>query len=258
MSCQTLPGLLSHHKPEYPGKNVFGQWKWSYHQISTEDSDDKEMLNGGVKHEGPLLEQVRRSRLICAIKIGLTLLVIAITAIVVIFKFSPRELADNNVYLTHISSISKTNDKPHLCGNSSAEALSLGCTFDQLTWAWLPPNCSHFANDEFLGAEKKTWTYYEDPHGKTVVEQDAWSQVLDGELMIFGERREHVTHCVYIFLSLGQLIRDKTPYPPKLVEYAHIHHCAMLLLDIVKKEDTWNDVQTLVGTVSYDQACIAQ
>lgn len=257
MSCWALPDLSS-HKPEYPGKNMIGRWKELYNQINTEDSDEKEMLSGHETCEGPLLEQVQRSRLIWAIEIGLALLVIATTTIVVIFKSSRRELVDNNVYLTHVSSITKTNDKPHLCGNSSAEAISLGCSFDQLTWAWLPPNCSHFANGEFLSAEEKPWTYYEDPHGETVVEEEAWSQVLDGELMIFGERREHVTHCVYVFLSLGQLIRDKTPYPPKLVEYAHIHHCAMLLLDIVKKEDTWNDVQTLVGTVSYDQACTAQ
>jgi hypothetical protein len=165
---------------------------------------------------------------------------------------------DNNIYLTHVSSATKTNDKPHLCGNSSAEAIALGCSFDQLTWAWLPPGCLNFANDDFLKAEEKPWTYYEDPHAKVVVEKEAWNQVLDGELMIFGERREHVTHCVYVFLSLGQLIRDGTPYPPKLVEYAHIHHCATLFLDIVKKETTWNDVQTLVATVSYDQACISQ
>ena len=73
--------------------------------------------------------------------------------------------------------------------------------------------------------------------------------------MVYGERREHVTHCIYNFLSLGQIVRDGTRYTSKLVGYKHVHHCAMLVLDIVRKEKEWNDVQTLVGTVSYDQSC---
>lgn len=191
-------------------------------------------------------------------KVGIAGLIL-LAAIGAIWRIHHTKQPDFSFYEnleTHVLSNTKTNDAPHLCGNSSAEALALGCEFDQLTWAWLPKHCPHYANDEFLHAEPgKPWKYYEDVHGKTAIDARTWQAVLDGELIIFGERREHLTHCVYLFLSLGQIIRDKTKYIPKLVEYEHIHHCSMLLLDVVRKERAWNDVQTVVGTVSFDQDC---
>ncbi|KAK1991310.1 hypothetical protein LX36DRAFT_590781, partial [Colletotrichum falcatum] len=51
-----------------------------------------------------------------------------------------------------------------------------------------------------------------------------------------GERREHLTHCVYIFLSLGQIIRDSTLYPPQLVAYRHLKHCANIILKSIRRD----------------------
>ncbi|OKL61522.1 hypothetical protein UA08_03513 [Talaromyces atroroseus] len=158
---------------------------------------------------------------------------------------------------THVSSPSKTNKKPHLCGTSAAQARELGCTFNQLTWAWLPPNCPSYENEQFLKAEgeERQWVFYEDLAQTRVVGADAWEQVLDGELMVFGETREHLTHCVLRFLSISQIIRDGTPYYEKLVEYKHSKHCADLLLETLRTAPGWNDLQTLAATVSFDQYC---
>lgn len=155
----------------------------------------------------------------------------------------------------HESSPSKTNAKIHLCGNSSEEARRLGCRFDQLTWSWLPPNCPSYANDEFMASAEKPWVFYEDVEATKVVGNDAWQEVLDGELGVFGERREHVTHCVFMFLSLAQIVRDKTPYHEKYADYEHSKHCAQMLLDIVKKSEDWDDLNTYSGTVFFDQSC---
>ncbi|KAJ9605618.1 hypothetical protein H2200_010275 [Cladophialophora chaetospira] len=161
------------------------------------------------------------------------------------WQFPPPEV--------HVITKSKSNDRPHLCGNSSSEARALGCTFNQLTWVWLPPNCPMYANDQFLEAED--WVYWEDLEQTKAVGDDVWAEVLDGERMIFSEMREHATHCVYYFLSLSQVIRDGTPYYDKMVNYEHYEHCANMLLGLLRQLPKWHELNTLAGTVSFDQYC---
>ncbi len=237
---------------------MFGrQWRWRYHQIeddvlTLDVAGNKEQLEG---HHHKISDRKQQLTVRAVSSIGTTVLLVVI--IVVVTVTNPLQFGKHHrKWDMHRHSYSKTNDKPHLCGNSSSEAVALGCSFDQLTWAWLPPHCSHYANEDFLNAEPgKPWKYFEDIDGKKQVDEHSWGEVLDGELMIFGERREHLTHCVFLFLSLGQIIRDGTKYIEKMGDYNHIHHCAMLLFDVVKKEREWNDIQTIVGTVSYDQSC---
>ncbi|KAG4438528.1 hypothetical protein IFR05_006002 [Cadophora sp. M221] len=109
----------------------------------------------------------------------------------------------------HLIEAEKNLSDSSPCGNLSTEAQSLGCSFDQLMWAWYPPQCPHYANDEFVKAEPDApWRYYDDLyHGKAIfAESDGWAQVLDSGVQLWGERREHLTHCVYMFLSAGQII----------------------------------------------------
>ena len=51
----------------------------------------------------------------------------------------------------------------------------MGCHFDQLTWSWLPPNCPHYANDNYLDVEP--WKYYEKLHGNATVDGEQWETV---------------------------------------------------------------------------------
>ena len=142
------------------------------------------------------------------------------------------------------------------CGNSSAEAHALGCTFDQLMWAWYPPHCPHYANDEYLHAEpEQPWRFYTDPYKKTLASGEDWVSALDNKVPVWGERREHLTHCVYMYLSLGQIIRDGTRYTPRQVDYEHLEHCASLLLESLRNDTDWNQIQTKAPHVFYDQDC---
>jgi hypothetical protein len=140
-----------------------------------------------------------------------------------------------------------------MCGNSSAEAISLGCTWDQLTWSWLPPDCPHYANEEFLQAED--WKFYTDPLGKQEAVGETWRNAMDNLVDLWGERREHLTHCVYLFLSLGQVIRDSTPHHQRLTGYEHVHHCSKIILEALRKGEDWHKMETFTGMVSYEESC---
>jgi len=150
---------------------------------------------------------------------------------------------------------SRRSDHGHktLCGKSSAEAISLGCTFDQMTWSWYPPHCPHYANDEFIAVED--WRFYENWNSTEAVTGEKWTQALDNELDLWGERREHLTHCVYMFLSVGQILRDETAYSTKLSEYEHLAHCSEVVLESMRKDPDWYKIETFVGKVSYGQSC---
>ncbi|KAH7386597.1 hypothetical protein BKA64DRAFT_546491, partial [Cadophora sp. MPI-SDFR-AT-0126] len=141
------------------------------------------------------------------------------------------------------------------CGNSSAEARSLGCSFDQLMWAWYPPSCPHYANEKFVAAEPgKPWRYYDNLyHGKAVfAEDDNWAEILDSGVQLWGERREHLTHCVYMFLSAGEIIWGGGKYVPKLVSSEHFEHCVAILLDALRQDSTWFNIETSVPRPSFE------
>jgi len=142
------------------------------------------------------------------------------------------------------------------CGNSTQEALSLGCTFDQLTWSWFPPSCPHYANDEYLAAEN--WTFFLDnQHRFALPKTDPrWIEALDNKIELWGEQREHTAHCVFLFLALAQIVKEKGPHASYYRNYAHMEHCAGLILDVLKSEPDRERIATFAGSVSYDQQCM--
>jgi len=78
---------------------------------------------------------------------------------------------------------------------------------------------------------------------------------MNNEIHLYGERREHITHCVYLMLSVAQVVRDGTPYAKKLVEYEHLAHCAKLMLKSLRRDKGWNSMDTLVPFVDYGVSC---
>lgn len=122
-----------------------------------------------------------------------------------------------------------------------------------MTWSWYPPHCPHYANEEFLATED--WRFYESWNGTEAVTGEKWTQALDNKLPLWGERREHLTHCVHMFLSVGQILRDGTAYSTKLSEYGHLAHCSEVMLESMRKDPDWHKIETFVGEVSYEQSC---
>lgn len=141
----------------------------------------------------------------------------------------------------------------NLCGNSTAQALALGCSFDQLMWAWYPPGCPHYANYDYLQAGD--WNFYLDWEGTQVAGPSEWPRALDNEIVLWGERREHLAHCVFMMLSVGQALRDARPISTRLMDYGHLEHCSRLLMDAIKHDPHWNDMETKAPPVNYGVSC---
>jgi len=140
----------------------------------------------------------------------------------------------------------------HYCGNTAVEARAAGCTWDQLMWAWYPPHCPHYANEEFIAADD--WKFFSDPWG-TVATNDEWEQGLNNEIQLFSRHGEHLTHCLYLFLSVGQVLRDGGPATPKLRNYEHLHHCVKMLLPVVHGHENYTLINTKNPKVSYEEYC---
>ena len=148
------------------------------------------------------------------------------------------------------------HNQTYSCGNSSSEALALGCSFDQLMWSWYPPNCPHYTDQLFRTAEPdEPWRYYECLGATEPVPNDQLFDSVDRLGGIWTEKREHLTHCVYILLAQAQIIRDGTVYPKILVEYEHLEHCANVLLESVRKDDEWYSINTFSHGFHYDIIC---
>lgn len=140
----------------------------------------------------------------------------------------------------------------NLCGDTAAEARAVGCTWDQLMWAWYPPNCPHYANDDFIAADD--WNFFSDPWGTEATEAE-WEAGLNNERTLFSRHGEHLTHCLYFFLSVGQVVRDGTPATPKLRNYDHLHHCVKMLLPVVRAHGNYSLINTKTPAVSYEEYC---
>ena len=153
----------------------------------------------------------------------------------------------------HHTSTGQKQTPSRVCGNSSSEALALGCTFDSMSWSWLSPTCPRYASAEFAAADE--WKYYIEPHDRIIASSENWTQALDNQVSLFGERREHMTHCIYTFLSLAQVVRDGTQTHPTLSSYGHIQHCAKVVLESLKRDKDWYTVDTDMGKVSFDEGC---
>jgi hypothetical protein len=226
--------------------NMFTQWRWSYRKVDTDSLEDGECEKPAEEAQ----EQSRSTRLVT------TSTVIFLVAIVTIPIFILLGIYQLNASNDDVAGYYDDQSSSSPCGNSSTEALARGCSFDQLMWAWFPKHCPHYANDEFLTAEpEQPWRFYPDPHNREPVVGGDWVKVLDNEIMVYGERREHLTHCVYMFLTLGQIFRDEGRYTPKHIQYEHIHHCTNILLEALRKDDNWYGIETYAGPVSYDQTC---
>lgn len=228
------------------------RWNWSYSKItvdlpekkdqdSCEDSNvcSNETTQTRKSPWMPMhLSRTSQSLLITIVLIFVVVLGIGLPASLLIKSSSSQTTSQHH---------------PNRCGNSTQEAISLGCSFNQLMWAWYPAQCPHYADQDFIKAEN--WTYYQDFHGNGKISAEHVIEAMDNGITLWTQQREHVTHCVFMFLSLGQIFRDGTAYTERMTNYAHIEHCVDIILEVVRKDRDWQKITTSVPQVDYSASC---
>ncbi|GAA87333.1 similar to An01g11330 [Aspergillus luchuensis] len=154
-------------------------------------------------------------------------------------------LSTPNLAHTLILSIIPTNTHPPTpntchCGNSTTEALTLGCKFDSLAAAWLPPHC----RDDELTAEFEragpnpdgSWTYYADDYHTVPMAIEEVAALADNQSARVQMTRDwHVVHCLFYWRKMFR-VRDLEGVivEPSFDHEEHIKHCIGVVL-----EDSW-------------------
>jgi hypothetical protein len=133
------------------------------------------------------------------------------------------------------------------CGDTSSSARLANCTFDIMSFSWLPPACA----DPELTAEFsaiQSWTWWLDTDRTAVVPFD---EVVKGDhRMLFVTREYHMYHCTYMWRKLHRGLLEGRKNAEKrgvvdtyIGEYGHTAHCEMMLIgmeggDVIDKNAT--------------------
>jgi hypothetical protein len=136
----------------------------------------------------------------------------------------------------HVLSYSAEDVEPCYCGESIAEAISLGCKYDELSAAWLPERC----RDEELTAEfsragpgpNGTWTYWADRNHTKELTLHEVSLYAEKQPELFHTTWEwHVMHCVFSWRKEHRSRYNGITYEPRSDTEHHIMHCGGLFLN---------------------------
>ncbi|KAK4114421.1 hypothetical protein N656DRAFT_591117 [Canariomyces notabilis] len=131
---------------------------------------------------------------------------------------------------------------PNRCGNSIAEAKSLNCSFDILSKAWLPADCSRLGSAEYLrdswGWNHTGWGIYSDRFQTRELTMNELMGYADTGEKWYGTEREHLVHCAW---GLKRVLDGY--YHGKKMDYIiqqlhHTTHCVdRLYMSAVKAPD---------------------
>jgi hypothetical protein len=112
-------------------------------------------------------------------------------------------------------------------GRTSRQAIAHGCTFDQLSMLWMPPEVSRIGTAEFLNLGGPTgWQYWADMAGQHPI-----SNISMHTTVHWTTQREHLAHCAFHFLRVSDALRGRGTYDVKVFNQEHNKHCAMMLLN---------------------------
>ncbi|KAF2161441.1 hypothetical protein M409DRAFT_28171 [Zasmidium cellare ATCC 36951] len=121
------------------------------------------------------------------------------------------------------------------CGNSVADALSMGCKYDALASAWLPPACIDadlsYEFDHAGPEPDGSWIYYTDYDKTGTYTLEEVSLLADTGAYYYNTMAWHLAHCTY---NWRKAVRSK--WTGVTLEYRsdteeHVDHCEMMFKD---------------------------
>ncbi|KAH6653031.1 hypothetical protein BKA67DRAFT_659678 [Truncatella angustata] len=114
------------------------------------------------------------------------------------------------------------------CGNSSAEAAAMGCSFDIMSFTWSRKACfDEELMHEFLAARNWTWWLASDGNQEVAMETVA----LGIHPRLFVSWEYHLFHCTYMWKKMHRALLRGTPLDSYLLDQNHTAHCSHMLLD---------------------------
>ncbi|KJZ70273.1 hypothetical protein HIM_10354 [Hirsutella minnesotensis 3608] len=122
------------------------------------------------------------------------------------------------------------------CGNSTAEAISLGCKYDSLAAAWLPEHCR---DDELTvefersgPGENGTWIYWADTAHSIEIGVEEIAKMADSpDLRFHMSSHWHVIHCIFYWRKQYRARFNGKIVEPRSDTEEHIKHCGKIFQD---------------------------
>lgn len=128
------------------------------------------------------------------------------------------------------------------CGLSASDAVSRGCSFDPVSFAWLPQRCfDRELAEQFLA--QRNWRWYQDSNGTIPVQYESLRNGDYPELYVTQEY--HMYHCTYMWRKMHRAILHGQPLDGYIGHFAHTSHCETMLLN---HEAALNSTNTIIAT----------
>lgn len=126
------------------------------------------------------------------------------------------------------------------CGKTVAEAKAKGCTWDELSKAWLPRDCPRYGIDEYKmqgmlsnpHQNATSWPYYWDQGGTSGLNLDhvAADEGRDMTERVWTTSRQHLTHCASTLKRTIWSYEKGHGHYDAISQLSHAHHCIDTLL----------------------------
>jgi hypothetical protein len=120
----------------------------------------------------------------------------------------------------------KSHQPTGSCGSSAAEAVSRGCAFDVMEFAWVPSRCfdQDLMND-FLALSD--WQWYVDAAGTEPADKDAIAHGHYDE--VFVTQQYHIYHCTYMWRKMHRAFLAGAVVDGYIADTHHTAHCELQL-----------------------------
>lgn len=147
------------------------------------------------------------------------------------------------------------------CGQSVAEAKAKNCNWDELTKAWLPPECPLWGIDEYKRegmiyspfTNTTGWDYYQDRNGTIQVNLLALAkdEERDPTTTLWTSQRQHYTHCAWSLKRILWTYENGLGHYNKISVAHHYNHCIDGMFRAAIRADEHVDQLTTTARVHF-------
>lgn len=166
--------------------------------------------------------------------------------LLILFAMTSKLDATRNEGTSHANSASfniTSTRRQHTCGNSTEEALSMGCKYDASLGGWLPVACFDQAwVDDYL-ADGSNIAYAD----RNLTRRMTHEEVLERGFY-WSSFRDHLNHCVAGWRRQSQaFFEDRPALDSTVINVAHATHCAQLLMDTAMGTQYRGPTENIIG-----------